>query len=117
MTKHVLFSSLKTQKTHEKESSKYSINVLLNVIYPGTHQLLNASLNQLSECDFPIVLVENVVSQNGNGFSVSLRLKCVTLLLKEGLDVFVVGDDAIVDDYKFCKRNQKICQFTAIQFS
>ena len=117
MTKHVLFSSLKIQKTHEKESSKYSINVLLNVIYPGTHQLLNASLNQLSECDFPIVLVENVVSQNGNGFSVSLRLKCVTLLLKEGLDVFVVGDDAIVDDYKFCKRNQKICQFTDIQFS
>ena len=73
------------------------LNVVLNLLIDQfvTYQLLNDLLNQLPERVMLMCwLAVDVHDEFGNDLSISLRLKLVSLVLQEFLNVLVVGNDS-----------------------
>lgn len=61
-------------------------------------QLLHDSLGEVGEAKLLIALrIINIFTQLGNSFGISLGLENKTLVLQQGLDFLVVGDDAVVN--------------------
>ena len=74
----------------------------ISTLFPtNTHQLLNNDLDELSEVDARISVVD-VLRQLGDHFRVRLRLELVSLLGEVLLDLLEVRDDSIVDDHELC---------------
>ena len=66
----------------------------------GALQLLNDGLGQDSELNIRMLVVQ-VLGQFGNALCVGLRLEAEPLALQKGLQLLVVGDNAVVDDREF----------------
>lgn len=60
-------------------------------------QLLDDSLCQSGKVN-GWVLVINVLGELSNGLCVGFGLKSETFALQQRLDLFVIGDDSVVDD-------------------
>lgn len=63
-----------------------------------TFQLLQYSLDQVAESRLLLVLIEDILGEDGNGFSVGFGLELVSTLLEDVSKLRVVGHNAVVDD-------------------
>ena len=67
----------------------------------ATYQLDDHAFHELPEGHLLVVpVVVDVLDELGDDLGVRVRLKAKALGLQEGLNVLVVGDDAVVDDKK-----------------
>lgn len=71
----------------------------LDVFVWGTYQLLNNLFDQFAEWIVGMLFVQ-VIDQFRNHFGIGFRFKTMPFRFEETFDIFVVGDDAIVDDNK-----------------
>jgi hypothetical protein len=57
-------------------------------------------LCELRKVNVALLLVEDVFRELGNTFGICLRFKGISLVLQDGLQFTIIGDDAVVHDDK-----------------
>jgi hypothetical protein len=57
-------------------------------------------LCELRKVNVSLLLVEDVFRELGNTLCIGLRFKSVSLVLQDGLQFAIIGDDAVVHDDK-----------------
>lgn len=65
-----------------------------------THQLLNNLFDQFTERIVWIFTIQ-MIDEFGNDFGIGIRFKCMTLRLQIIFDIFVICNDAVVDNNKW----------------
>lgn len=65
----------------------------------GTLELLDNSLDEIGETNLGVLVVD-VLGQLGNALGIRLGLKLEALAGEQGLELLVVGDDAVVDNHE-----------------
>ena len=66
----------------------------------STLEFPHDKLCELRKVNVSLLLVENVFRELGNAFRIRLRFENVSLVLQDGLQFAVIGDDAVVHDDK-----------------
>ena len=67
-------------------------------------ELLEHGLDQLGECRLLLVLIKDVLGEDGDSLSVRLGFEPVTPLLEHEAKIAAVGNDTVVNDDEFGGR-------------
>lgn len=67
-------------------------------------EFTNDKFGELRKVDVALLLIKDVLGEFSDTFGICFRFEHVSLVLKDGLQFAVIGDDTIVDDNKLSFR-------------